>query len=386
MLIFFSLAIQALMYVNISWSNQNAFSIKDCLNKSSDWKSTPMSNVSDRMLCYYKGHLLEDRALNKVYKLVMELIDDKAKQNLLIEQRQWIKTRDDKALTYIGEKYESLEEMCCGQRAELSYYSKMYELTKIRVAELTEYIKEITDKNEVDESVKEYIREITTKNEIDESEEELEEDLSIEDSKENQSVEKQAKTEGWSYNGKILHPQCFKNYWDSADNYQEYYEHFTGIKEDYFSTKEYEDFTSNLGKYWGKEITTFDPINTGWGGEHELLELAVSMKSCLNKKTKVFEVLDDRVTSQTAEPKDRNEYYYQELKKIPLETCQSLAPNIKGKCIQSYLLKIGEWGGGSMGHTYEWSIFGLFKLSNNDEYIFPLKRFVSKDEALGYEF
>ena len=190
---------------------------------------------------------------------------------------------------------------------------------------------------------------------------------------------------GWSYDGKILHPQCFQKYWDSADNYQEYYEQFTGIKKDYFSTKEYEDFTLNLGKYWGKEITTFEPINTGWGGENELLELAVSMKSCLNKKTKVFEVLDDRITSQSAEPKDRNEYFYKEIKEIPLETCQSLAPNIKGKCIQSYLLKIGDWSGGSMGHTSEWSIFGLFKLSNDDEYIFPLKRFNSQEDALNYE-
>ena len=102
-------------------------------------------------------------------------------------------------------------------------------------------------------------------------------------------------------------------------------------------------------------------------------------------KQKIWVTLFDQITMLQKFKERRNEYFYKEIKEIPLETCQSLAPNIKGKCIQRYLLKIGDWSGGSMGHTSEWSIFGLFKLSNDDEYIFPLKRFISQEDALNYE-
>ena len=185
----------------------------------------------------------------------------------------------------------------------------------------------------------------------------------------------------WLHQGKVLHPQCFNKYWDSADNYQEFYEQFMGIKDDYFRTEEYDHFTKNIGIYWGKYITTYDPIKASWDDD---LELSVSMDNCLNKKTKVFEVLDDRVTSQTEEPRDRNEYYYEKHKKIPLDVCQKLGPNISGKCVSSYLLKIGNWWGGSKGYDYEWSIFGIFELFDGEEYIFPLKRFSSDDEARSF--
>ena len=173
----------------------------------------------------------------------------------------------------------------------------------------------------------------------------------------------------------VIHPQCFNNYWTSADNYQEFYEKFVDAKEGYFDSKEYQDFTFNIGKYWGREITTYDPIKSSW---NEDLELAVSMKSCKYKYSRYFDILRDRVTSSY----ENDEYYYQVIKKIPQETCQALAPHIDGKCLESNLLKIGDWDGGTIGYIHEWSIFGLFKLSNGDEYIFPLKRFESEKEAM----
>lgn len=185
----------------------------------------------------------------------------------------------------------------------------------------------------------------------------------------------------WMHKNQVLHPQCFKNYWDSADNYQEFYEQFMGIKDDYFETEEYYHFTQNIGMYWGKYITTYDPIKISWGDD---LELAVSMNSCFNKTSKIFEVTEDRVRSVAHEPSYGNEYYYEKLKKIPLDICQKLGPNISGKCISSYLLRIGDWGGGSKGHDYEWSIFGIFELFDGEEFIFPLKRFSSDAEARSF--
>tara|TARA_B100000686_G_C16694175_1_gene919478 strand:- start:668 stop:1327 length:660 start_codon:yes stop_codon:yes gene_type:complete len=188
--------------------------------------------------------------------------------------------------------------------------------------------------------------------------------------------------ESWEYENKVLHPYCFQTEWASSDNVQEFYEQFMGIKENYYRTKEFEDFSLNIGKYWGKNITTFEPIRASWGEE---IELAVSMESCLTKNSNEFgfksKVVrwginhDEWVTSS----EERDEYSYKILKEISLEQCQNMAPYIEGQCVQSNLLNIFDWGGGSASWS-SFQIFGLFKMSNNDEYIFPLKRFRSEDE------
>jgi hypothetical protein len=170
---------------------------------------------------------------------------------------------------------------------------------------------------------------------------------------------------GWIYKGKILHPQCFKAEWSSSDNLQEFYEQFMGITENYYDTNEFNDFRENLGDYWGKHITSFEPIRASWG---EDIELAVSMDSCLAKKSKNFGSRDGMITSSEA----RDEYAYKIIKEISSNDCQNLAPNIKGTCIKSYELRIYDWGGGSSGHWLTNQIYGLFRLSNNSEYIFPL--------------
>ena len=60
------------------------------------------------------------------------------------------------------------------------------------------------------------------------------------------------------------------------------------------------------------------------------------------------------------------------LKKYLLNIVKLLAPNIEGRCLKSYLLKIYDWGGGSRGHWITNQVYGLFRLSNNKEYIVPL--------------
>ena len=179
------------------------------------------------------------------------------------------------------------------------------------------------------------------------------------------STESQENVMSWKYNNKILHPYCFQTEWISSDNLQEYYEHYTGIKENYYNTKEFDDFRVNLGSYWGKEITSFDPIRASWD---EDVELAVSIDSCLGKKSKNFSIRNDRVSSS----EERDEYGYKIIKEISPKYCQTLAPNIEGRCLKSYLLKIYDWGGGSRGHWITNQVYGLFRLSNNKEYIVPL--------------
>jgi len=89
----------------------------------------------------------------------------------------------------------------------------------------------------------------------------------------------------------------------SSDNIQEFYERFIGINENYYNTKEFEDFSLNTGRYWGNEIKNYDPIKASWGDD---IELAVSMDSCLSKKSKNFGNMDGWIVSSES----RDEYSY----------------------------------------------------------------------------
>ena len=179
-------------------------------------------------------------------------------------------------------------------------------------------------------------------------------------------------SESWKYNETVLHPYCFQTEWVSSDNFQEFYERFVGINENYYHTKQFKDFSLNIGRYWGNEIENYDPIKASWGDD---IELAVSMDSCLSKKSNNFGNRDGWITSSES----RDEYSYKILKKISIEQCQLLAPNLEGNCIQSYLLEIYNWGGGSMSWK-TLQVFGLFEMFDNKQYIFPLKKFTSKDD------
>lgn len=184
------------------------------------------------------------------------------------------------------------------------------------------------------------------------------------------SISFQVIAETWQYKEKVLHPYCFQTEWVSSDNIQEFYERFIGINENYHNTKEFEDFSLNTGRYWGNEIKNYDPIKASWGDE---IELAVSMDSCLSKKSNNFGNRDGWIVSSES----RDEYSYRVLKKISTDQCQLLAPNLEGNCLQSYLLEIYNWGGGSMSWK-TLQVFGLFELIDNKQYIFPLKKFTSK--------
>jgi hypothetical protein len=79
----------------------------------------------------------------------------------------------------------------------------------------------------------------------------------------------------------------------------------------------------------------------------------------------------------------RLETYYTTIGMIDEDTCHELAPNIKGKCIDSRIIYMQDYGGGSMGPSSEIGIFGLFKLDNNKEYMVPLK-YLTEKVALKY--
>ena len=102
------------------------------------------------------------------------------------------------------------------------------------------------------------------------------------------------------------------------------------------------------------------------------------MKNCLNNKTKNFE-LDNKGWITSSEDRNSDEYAYSLVAKVPLNDCQNLAPHLPGRCVQSNLIQIREWRGGSL--TWKsYGIYAVFLMQDGKEYIFPLKRFESEND------
>ena len=77
-------------------------------------------------------------------------------------------------------------------------------------------------------------------------------------------------------------------------------------------------------------------------------------------------------------------FSYTILHNINSDKCQSLAPKVKGKCLKSYLIAIGDYSGGTIGWDMSYNIYGLFNLQNNKKFILPLKNFFKKNNALNF--
>ena len=85
-------------------------------------------------------------------------------------------------------------------------------------------------------------------------------------------------------------------------------------------------------------------------------------------------------------PNKKQIYIFEEsiLKSINSDNCQNLAPKVKGKCLKSYLISIGDYNGGTIGWDIRYNIYGLFNLQNNEKFILPLKNFLKKNNALNF--
>ena len=189
---------------------------------------------------------------------------------------------------------------------------------------------------------------------------------------------------GWETPEGLIPPQCFVKMWMSNDNFDAFSKTY-GIKNS-------ADFDENPGKYIGGKIP-IETTLTPWGNDGDKIFLAAPYNLCFkgslndgiveNQKTPHVTNIDGN--SIKSEGKYRgSEYAYNILAKVPLTICQDLAPNLKGECKQSFLIALGDYGGGSMGWVYEYNIYGLFAFKDNRRFIVPLKRFEKQNDATNF--
>lgn len=206
---------------------------------------------------------------------------------------------------------------------------------------------------------------------------------------------------GWPSRDGMIPPQCFVKEWLSSDNFEEFEDRFNIPKESCKKSGsrtscDSDDFRSNPGLYLGKEIPTLDAIDPGWPGTAGIV-LAAPLDLCLKgsvvggrieapKEISISSKAERGTVSSKVCSSELacTDYAYSIMANVPLKTCQKLAPNLNGRCEQSFLVSIGYNHGGSMGWVYGYNIYGLFALKDDRRFIVPLKVFDKKNDALNY--
>ncbi|WP_027361913.1 hypothetical protein [Halodesulfovibrio aestuarii] len=175
---------------------------------------------------------------------------------------------------------------------------------------------------------------------------------------------------GWVIDGKMLTPDRLSR--PGISN--EYYEYIAKQ----FSITPKEDFLRNTGKY----LSSLPLVKISARRE----DLTPSLINPATPTPAFNHVETKEKTVRFEQEKDiytlREEYTL--LAEIPSEICQSLAPDFKGTCLQSYLIELGEDTGGTMGMLTNDSIYGLFRMPDKNKIIAPLVHFSSSNDAKNY--
>ena len=158
----------------------------------------------------------------------------------------------------------------------------------------------------------------------------------------------------------------------SGDNFEEF--------ADQFKISNYERFSKKPGEFFGKEIDNFNPIKAMWD---EYIKIINPIDDCSFKDSKIND--DEKFITIKGEGEFGTiEYGYSIIENINKNKCLELSPNLGYKCLSSYLVKAGDYSGGSMGWDMSYGIYGLFDLDKLGPSIIPLIFFENKNEALNY--
>ena len=188
---------------------------------------------------------------------------------------------------------------------------------------------------------------------------------------------------GWRVDDALVPPQCFAKIWMSADNYEAF--------EDRFAIADHADFRAHPGRYFGREIGSLDPIDAPWGGEK--VALARSLAACFAQTgstgpntTHTAPVVEtDTVSSRSCDSAGYcTDCAYRLLAPIPPAKCQKLAPHLPGVCEDANLVRIGDYGGGTIGWDVQAIIYGLFALEDGRRFVVPLANFPGENDARNF--
>lgn len=168
---------------------------------------------------------------------------------------------------------------------------------------------------------------------------------------------------GWPHNNSVLPGRCFSTEGASSDNYEEYAERF--------SISDFDDFTTNMGQYFGREITDLKPI-PAFGGTISLVD---SLASC-TEDSREHVIKDGYVWYGES-------YNLRVVGEISIDRCNKLASSLNDSCINSFVVQHNSMGG-SIGIRREFYAYGLFDLPELGLSIIPLINLGTLNHALNF--
>ncbi len=185
---------------------------------------------------------------------------------------------------------------------------------------------------------------------------------------------------GWQHNGEYIHPHCFMKSW-GIDNQEADFLAFAK----HFKLKNFQDFKTDPGKYFGKEIYDFNPIKSPLctdGEECETHSLISSLKEC--SKDMLSQTTDDEIIVEFPSTYGSHFAGYRIILSVNKEMCTQLAPNIGFPCEESFFIYVWDDYGGSMGRLESLGIYGLFNLPELEKSIIPLRYFSKTNDGINF--
>ena len=165
--------------------------------------------------------------------------------------------------------------------------------------------------------------------------------------------EKTIQANKWVYKGTAINANCFTTHWNSGDNYEEFAETFNLGK---YGDPIYDDFVTHPGTFIGKQIP-IDMVLDPWPLITLPLHLSPTLKECNS-----FSDRDGPLKYIT-----HGSY--------KLTSCEDLAPNIQGSCVDMKLVQVN----GPFGYSNVQSktvLYGLFELTSaRQTHVVPLLNF-----------
>ena len=178
---------------------------------------------------------------------------------------------------------------------------------------------------------------------------------------------------GWETKKGIISPVCFHRWGGGERSYIASFQKFLKLKDQKI-------LNTHPGLFVGREF----PLGSQFKGDIHNLSFTSKMENCYSEV-----VIVDGKVFQKNKPLlfrngIRNGTNYTILEKLDKPTCQSFAPNLKARCKEGYLLRIGYETGGSIGPFIMYNTYGIFEDSNGTDHVVPLKYSYTKNGALNY--
>jgi hypothetical protein len=136
--------------------------------------------------------------------------------------------------------------------------------------------------------------------------------------------------------------------------------------------------SSKIGKYFGREIGTLEPIMASWNEE---ISLTRNIGDCTFKSPPIYD--KGYVWPQEYRNEKLEIGGYRVIGMLPTELCHQLAPNVESYCLSAAVVD-SYYPAARAPYSNDYYAYGLFLNENGEQHTIPLRKFSSLNRARLY--